>query len=109
MTKEQITLSPKERFLENPATASAHSDAMAAPAFQNAAAAALLAYQYQITGGDPALLPIVAAKLRGAQEFLRVLMNLGIPDITQPHSDDSGLEPPEQSLDRPYEPPTRKK
>jgi len=79
---------------------------MASPAFQNAAASALLAYQYKLGGGTPEALTIIAAKLRGAQEFLHVLMNLGLPESKSSPFDDSGLTPPEESLKRPYKPPT---
>jgi hypothetical protein len=105
MTRETITLNPKARFLANPAVASAHSDLMASPAFQQAAATALLTYQYRLGAGDAQVLALSFSKLRGAQEFLREMMNLGLPDTMETTSVDSSLTPPEDFLDRPYEPP----
>ena len=107
MTREQITLNPKARFLSNHPVASAHSDQMASPAFQQAAAVALLAYQYRLGSGDAQVLALSMSKLRGAQEFLRELMNLGLPDTVETTSVDSSLTPPEDFLDRPYEPPKK--
>lgn len=104
MSPLPITLSPKQRFLGVPATAAAHSDIMASPQFQAAAAAALLEYQYRVCPVDPTVLMVSAAKLKGAQEFLNVLMNLGVPEGTAQHAPDYSLQPPEDSLDRPYQP-----
>jgi hypothetical protein len=107
MKSESITLQPKIRFLANPATASAHADMMATPAFQTAAATALLAYAYRLGGSDPQSLAIAMSKLNGAREFLRELMNLGLPDTKETIIPDAGLRPPEECLDRPYQPPTK--
>lgn len=107
MQPEVISLSPKAMFCGDKAAASAHSDIMASPPFKIAAQSALLAYQYTVLGGDPAVLAISAAKVRGAQEFLRVLMNIGLPEAPASHSAESGLIPPEEALARPYEPPTK--
>lgn len=109
MTREAITLSPKARFLANKAVASAHSDAMATPAFQQAAATALLAYQYRLGEGDPQVLAISMSKLNGAREFLRELMNLGLPDSQETKTVDTGLIPPETFLDSPLPTPPKKK
>jgi hypothetical protein len=100
----QIALSPKKRFLNNPAIASSHSDLMASPAFQEAARTALLAYQQHVLTVDPTGLTIAAAKLRGAQEYLNTLMNLGLPETRTTATVDSSLVPPEESLNRPYKP-----
>lgn len=107
MTKETISLSPKARFLANPKTAAEHADFMASPQFQAAAAAALLEYQIRVCPSEPTVLAIVASKLKGAQEFLSVLMNLGIPETPFRVTPDYGLTPPEESLDLKYEPPTK--
>lgn len=100
-----LSLSPKARFLADPAVASAHSDLMASPAFLSAASAALLHYQYKAVGGDPAVLAVSAAKLRGAQEFLRELLNLGFAEHTDETIPDHNLTPPEAQLDAPFAPP----
>jgi hypothetical protein len=101
---ETISLSPKARFCANTTAAAAHSDLMATPAFQSAAASALLEYQYRTCPAEPTVLAIAASKLKGAQEFLAVLLNLGIPEQRTPYTPDHALEPPEQSLNRPYRP-----
>lgn len=101
-----ISLAPKTRFLASPAVASAHSDVMASPSFQAAASAAMLAYQRNVLTVDPAGLTVAAAKLRGAQEYLDVLLNLGLPNTHTTSTVDTGLIPPEQSLSRPYKAPT---
>lgn len=106
---ETITLSPKARFCSDKRAASEHSDYMATPAFQSAAAAAMLSYQYKVCPSEPTVLAISASKLKGAQEFLRELMNIGIPETHESSPNDEGrLVPPEESLDRPYEPPKKK-
>lgn len=105
---ETITLSPKARFCSDKRAAGEHSDYMATPAFQSAAAAAMLAYQYRVCPSEPTVLAISASKLKGAQEFLRELMNIGIPDTVENLPMDEGLVPPEIALDRPYEPPKKK-
>lgn len=119
MPTENISLSPKARFCANTAAASAHSDLMATPAFQSACATALLEYQLRIAITAERAAPILrlapsemdkwsTAKLRGAQEFLSVLMNLGIPAQPRGSEPDASLVPPETTLDRPYVPPTKK-
>ncbi len=105
MKVESILLEPKKRFLSIPATANTHSDLMASPSFQHAASTAMLAYQYQLGGGSPEALSIVAAKLRGAQEFLHCLLNLGLPNSTEKSIPDASLVPPEESLNRPFNKP----
>ena len=101
---ETISISPKLRYVGDTGAAAVHSDLMASPAFQRAASTALLEYQYRIARGDLAALSISAAKLRGAQEFIDVLLNLGIPSTHSTVTTDSALTPPEESLDRPYKP-----
>lgn len=103
---ENISLSPKVKFNANHAAAAAHCDNMASPAFQAAAATALLEYQYRVCPVEPTVLAIAASKLKGAQEFLNVLMNLGIPELPATPATDYGLRPPEEDLDRPYQPTT---
>lgn len=101
MTSPSITISPKARFCSNPTVAAAHSDMMASPAFQQAAAAALLEFQYRVCPADPTVLMVAAAKLKGAQEFLGVLLNLGLPDERVASVPDYQLTPPEEFLNRP--------
>ena len=97
-SEPSLTLSPKQRFLSNQKRAASHTEAMAAPSFFEAASMALLEYQYRSIGGDPQVLAIAAAKLRGAQEFLRILMNLGLPEAAVQLVPDGQLTPPEQLL-----------
>lgn len=92
---ERITISPKQRFLAVPSIASAHSDIMASPAFITAASAALLEYQHRAFTNDPTILAITASKLRGAQEFLTILLNLGLPEERAEALDTPTLTPPE--------------
>ena len=95
-----ILLSPKARFCANPAVASSHSDLMASPTFQTAASTALLQYQLETLGGtDPQVLAVVAAKLKGAQEVMRVLLNLGRKEVPTVSTDDNQLIPPEETID----------
>lgn len=107
MNRERIGLDPKAKYMANASVAGAHSDLMASPAFQQAAATALLAYQYRLGAGDAQVLALSFSKLRGAQEYLRELMNLGLPDTVETQSVDSSLVPPEDFLDRPYQPPKK--
>lgn len=105
-----LTISPKQRFLSDQKRASAHTDHMAAPTFFEAASMALLEYQYRSISGDPQVMTIAAAKLRGAQEFLRVLMNLGLPEEKPKSAPDGQLTPPEELLrsSDPFAPSTAK-
>ena len=93
-----LSLSPKAAFCSDTARASSHSDTMASPSFQAACSAALLEYQYRACGGDPALAASVTFKLRGAQEFLGILMNLGLPESTRRPLTDDALTPPEDAI-----------
>jgi hypothetical protein len=103
--EKTISISPKQRFLDTPAQASSHSDLMASPVFQSAASSAMLAYQFKVASCEPSGLTIAAAKLRGAQEFLHILLNLGLPESRTTSTVDSALVPPEESLKLPYQPP----
>lgn len=98
MNEPSLSISPKLRFLSDQKRASAHTDRMAAPTFFEAASMALLEYQYRSISGDPQVLTVAAAKLRGAQEFLRILMNLGLPEPRAAEAPDGQLTPPEQLL-----------
>lgn len=104
MNTFSITLSPKQRFCADPKVAAAHSDVMASREFINAASVALLEFQYRVCPADPSVLMVSAAKLKGAQEFLGVLLNLGLPEDRVPTTPDFALTPPEEALNRPYKP-----
>lgn len=75
-----ISLQPKQDFIRDKAAASAHQDVMASPQFHSAAKAALLEYQRSFMYADAVQGAIVSLKVKGAHEFLAVLMNLGEPD-----------------------------
>ena len=53
---------------------------MADPRFQSAAQAALLEYQVRLCGGPSDSAVVAAHRLKGAEDFLRVLLNLGEPE-----------------------------
>lgn len=96
---ESISLSPKAAFLAAKATAASHSDIMATPAFQHAAMLALAEYTYRLSNPDS--LALAGAKLKGAQEFLGVLLNLGLPEGRSHALPDFALVPPEEALRNP--------
>lgn len=104
MNTFSISLSPKQRFLADPKAAAAFSDIMASREFISAASIALLEFQYRVCPADPTVLMVAAAKLKGAQEFLNVLLNLGLPDERVTAVPDFQLTPPEESLNRPFTP-----
>ncbi len=108
MPTEFITLSPKARFTADKATASAHTDLMASPSFQHASSVAMLSYLERTVTTEAAGFTIAAAKLRGAREFLETLLNLGLQNTPRPTPDNEGLVPPEEALNRPYQPPVKK-
>lgn len=96
-----ILLAPKTRFCSDPANASKHSDLMASPSFQGTLSVALLQYQYELLGGaDPMMLAVMASRLKGAQDFVRVLLNLGRKEVASATPDDAALTPPEEALDQ---------
>lgn len=88
-----ISLSPKFDFCRDPKRAGNHQDLMAHPSFQEAAKAALLEYQVRLVNG-PAETAIVAAhRLKGAEDFLKVLLNLGEPDAPRMVPESGALTP----------------
>lgn len=97
MPTEHISLRPKQSYLRDPASCAKHSDLMATPSFQVAAATALLEYQRRVTTSDPALAAAVTFKLRGAQDYLDVLMNLGIAEGKAEPLASNDLTPPEEA------------
>lgn len=68
---------------------------MASPAFHAAASAALLEYQMRIASPEPNIAAAATYKLRGAQEFLGLLMTIGEPDPKPSQTVTGGLTPPE--------------
>lgn len=97
MPTERIVLLPKRIYLRDAKAAADHTNYMATPQFQFAAASAIIEYSRIITNGDPALAASVTFKLRGAQEYLNVLMNLGIPDAEPVRPVNNDLTPPEEA------------
>lgn len=91
-----IKLTPKDTFRADKPVAQAHSDIAASQAFQTAASVALLEYQFRMASGEPTVAAVTAFKLRGAQEFLGILLNLGEPDETKQPIGNMGLVPPER-------------
>lgn len=86
-----IHLQPKLDFLRDPKRGSSHQDVMASPFFQEAAKTALLEYQVRLAGG-PAESAIVAVhRLKGAEDFLRILLNLGEPEKPQQKTESQAL------------------
>lgn len=95
---DPLTLAPKALFLAHKADASTHSDYMASPLFHAAAQAALLECQRTWCGGEVQSLTVAGIKLRGAQEFLATLMNIGVPTVPAAPMSSGGLTPPEDIL-----------
>src|SRR5688572_24674172 len=95
-----LRLTPKDDFLRDASRASLHSDSMSAPSFRAAASAALLEYQLRIASSEPSIAAVTAFKLRGAQEFLTILMQLGVPDAGRTAPESGGLIPPEEVSER---------
>lgn len=91
-----IKLTPKDTFRADKPAAQAHSDITAGTPFQNAASVALLEYQFRMASGEPTVAAVTAFKLRGAQEFLAILLNLGEPDDVRQPLGNLGLTPPER-------------
>lgn len=82
-----ISLQPKQDFLRDTKKAGTHQDVMASPLFHEAAKMALLEYQRSFMYADAVQGAIVSLKVKGAHEFLAVLMNLGEPGkptVTRP-------------------------
>lgn len=76
----KISLTPKQDFLADKSRASVHQDAVASPAFKSAAATALLELQIRLPVTNLGDASIAQIKLKGAQEFLSILLNLGEPE-----------------------------
>lgn len=86
-----VSLAPKGEFLSDPKVAGSHQDIMASPSFRHAARMALLEYQYgQKFESNPAA---AGMKLQGAQDFLKILLNLGNPTSTASQPDTEQLTP----------------
>ncbi len=92
----RLQLNPRAAFQANPSVASAHSDVMASPAFHAAAAQAMLAYQFSLAGSPANEAITVAFKLRGAKEFLDVLMGIGVAQKPREMPDDMSLQSPDR-------------
>lgn len=90
----KISLTPKLDFLSDKQRASTHQDIVASPQFKSAAQFALLEMQLnksEFTNlGDASVAQI---KLKGAQQFLSILMNLGEPDEPKRNQTQDGLHP----------------
>lgn len=76
----KITLAPKLIFLADKSRASVHQDIMASPAFKSAVQHALLEMQLRQAFTNLGEASVHQIKLKGAEDFLRILMNLGEPD-----------------------------
>ena len=79
-----IAIQPKLDFLKDAKQASAHQDVMSHPSFQTAAKTALLEYQTQLCNGPAEAALVAVHRLRGAEDFLRILLNLGEPQKPAP-------------------------
>lgn len=97
----RLSLNPKLDFQRDPKRAGAHQDIMANPRFTEAAKSAMLTLQYQLNAGDPQNPAAIAVKIKGAQQFLDILLNLGEPDLPGSHHDDELLTPPEMQFVKP--------
>lgn len=91
-----IQLTPKGDFKKNRKVANEHSELMASKGFREAAKVALVEYQRQKLTGDVQNPAASSLKLKGAQEFLDVLMNLGEPEAKREETDTNVLQPPEE-------------
>lgn len=86
-----VSLSPKAEFLRDPKIAGQHQDLVSSPEFRHAARMALLEYQLnQKFESNPAA---AGMKLQGAQDFVKVLLNLGNPTSTSVTHDTEQLTP----------------
>lgn len=92
----KIQLTPKETYRQDKEAAQKHSDIMAGTPFKAAASTALLEYQYAMASQEPQVAAVTAFKLKGAQEFLGILLNLGEPDEPRRSLGSPGLIPPEE-------------
>lgn len=70
-----MNLNTRQRFQETPA-AKEHLDRVVEPGFRAAVEAALLEYQLMMTAGSD---PSNFYRIKGAQEFVTVLMNIAEP------------------------------
>lgn len=91
-----IRLTPKDTFRDNKQAASAHSDVMASKAFKDAVSTALLEYQFRMASAEPQVAAVTSFRLKGAQEFISILLNLGEPDPIRQPIHGPGLIPPEE-------------
>lgn len=91
-----LSIQPKSDFLRDKTRSSSHADLMASPQFQEAAKSAMLQLQYT-TGLMPdasmAGVAIGSLKLKGAQEFLHILLNLGNPEPPRRETQEKTLNP----------------
>jgi hypothetical protein len=72
-------ITPKAQFLADSKRADAHIEVVMSPAFKIAVEAALLEYIFRQTDHPATVqdLGYVGVKIRGAREFIGVLLNLG--------------------------------
>jgi hypothetical protein len=89
----KISLTPKADFLADKQRASLHQDIMASPQFKSAAQFALLEMQLRSDFTNLGDASVAQIKLKGAQEFLRILMNLGEVDKPNARQSDDNLIP----------------
>jgi hypothetical protein len=89
----KIALTPKHDFLSDKLRASTHQDVVASPQFKSAAQLALLEMQFRSGFTNIGEASINYIKLKGAQEFLTILINLGEPDEPRRNHTQESLNP----------------
>lgn len=83
-----ISIQPKGDFLKDKTRASKHQDVMANPEFRENCKVALLEMQLAMPVDGQSIL-----KLKGAKEFLDILLNLGEPSVPFAAQLDKPLNP----------------
>ncbi len=81
-------ITPKETFLEDSQRADAHQETVLSPGFGRACESALLEHSMTLDLKDP----FAAARLDGAREVIKILLNLGEPNLPPPPKKYEGLK-----------------
>jgi len=81
-------ITPKETFLEDDKRADRHMEVVLNPEFRGSLETSLLEYAMNLDVKDP----FAAARLDGAREVVKIILNLGEPNMPSPPKKYEGLK-----------------
>lgn len=89
----KVSLTPRFDFLADKRKLIAHQELVVSPVFKEAAMAALLEYQFTLKAALLADGALIALKLKGAEDFLNIFLNLAEESIERDRPEEDALHP----------------